>query len=419
MRFPRHREPARFFAYGSDLSSKNPDAPQLSDELRAQLLSPSSPDAAWLDTPWRSGAVRVLVRVPVSSSDCAWVLAQGTTERWLGGVLPPTHLWLLPLLAVIGVVFLAIGPVVRRIRALTTSARRSEASDYASGVDLEGSDELAELARSLDGAARRVRDQLGETHRREQALREYVANTTHDIMIPLTVLQGHLAELARGGSAEEPRVVGAAIDEAHYLGALIHNLAMAAKLEVAEAVPQTAPVDLCALVERVVMRHRAIARSLEVAMDHAVPAEPLIAGGDVTMLEQAVTNLVYNAIRHNRRGGHVAIILEREDERAREGSDGAAFTLRVLDDGPGVSDEELGRLVERGFRGTAARTRSPEGRGLGLAIAHKVAELHGLALSFARPEAGGLEARLSTARVAEPEPDAASAPSASPPAPAA
>lgn len=354
--------------------------------------------------------IRVPVRVPVSSTDCAWVLAQGTTERWLGGVLPPTHLWLLPLLAVIGVVFLAIGPVVRRIRALTASARRSEASDYASGVDLEGTDELAELARSLDGAARRVRDQLGETHHREQALREYVANTTHDIMIPLTVLQGHLAELARGGGAgDEPRVVGAAIDEAHYLGALIHNLAMAAKLEVAEAAPQTAPVDLCALVERVVMRHRAIARSLEVAMDHAVPVEPVIAGGDVTMLEQAVTNLVYNAIRHNRRGGHVAIILE-HDERVGQV---AGFALRVIDDGPGVADDELARLVERGFRGTAARTRSPEGRGLGLAIAHKVAELHGLALSFTRSEHGGLEATLATDAGVAPN-----APSASPPAPA-
>lgn len=417
LRYPRHRRPAEFFAYGAALTSPNPAAPRLPEEERRELLAElAERDALQLEMPWRSGTVRVLIRVPGESEACAFVLAQGTTEPWLGGILPPTHLWLLPLLAVIGVVLLAVGPVVRRLRRLTAAAQRSERSDYQSGVELDGGDEIAELARTLDGAARRVREQLAETHQREQALREFVANTTHDIMIPLTVLQGHLARLAADGAAapssstaptasaasggepeplrsSEPRVLGAAMDEAHYLGALIHNLAMAAKLDTAAPAPLRARVDLNALVERVVMRHRTIARSLEVALDHAVPAEPLTTPGDVTMLEQAATNLVYNAIRHNRRGGHVAVILEAAE---------AGFALRVIDDGPGVPDAELGRLAERGFRGEAARTRTPEGRGLGLDIARRVAALHGLALRFSRPEEGGLVAELVTDEPAPP-----------------
>ncbi len=391
-RGPRHREPARFFAYGADLTSQNPAAPVLPEEVRRAM---AERDALALPGSWQSSTVRVLVRVPQAAEACAYVLAQGTTERWLGGILPPTHLWLLPLLAVLGVVLLAVGPVVRRLQQLTRAAHRSEQSDYSDGVDLGGSDEIGELARSLDGAARRVRGQLAETERRERALREFVANTTHDIMIPLTVLQGHLA--AAASKPDEPRGIAAAMDEAHYLGALIHNLAMAAKLDTAAAEPSRARVDLNALVERVVMRHRAIARSLDVAMDHAVPAALVTTDGDVTMLEQAVTNLVYNAIRHNRPGGHVAIVLE-----AEPGAGAPGFSLAVIDDGPGVSDEELPRLAERGFRGNAARTRAPEGRGLGLDIVRRVAALHGLALGFQRSEEGGLRAELRGAQAAAP-----------------
>lgn len=389
-RGPRHREPARFFAYGVELTSQNPAAPVLPEEVRRAM---AERDALALPGSWQRSTVRVLVRVPQASEACAYVLAQGTTERWLGGILPPTHLWLLPLLAVLGVVLLAVGPVVRRLQQLTRAAHRSEQSGYSDGVDLDGSDEIGELARSLDGAARRVRGQLAETERREQALREFVANTTHDIMIPLTVLQGHLA--AAASKPDEPRGIAAAMDEAHYLGALIHNLAMAAKLDTAAAEPSRARVDLNALVERVVMRHRAIAKSLDVAMDHAVPAAPVATDGDVTMLEQAVTNLVYNAIRHNRPGGHVAIVLE-----AEPGAGPPGFSLAVIDDGPGVSDEELPHLAERGFRGNAARSRAPEGRGLGLDIVRRVAELHGLALGFQRSEEGGLRAELRGAQAA-------------------
>jgi two-component system sensor histidine kinase BaeS len=122
-----------------------------------------------------------------------------------------------------------------------------------------------------------------------------------------------------------------------------------------------------------------------VEIESATPAEPVAALADLTLLEQAVSNLVYNAIRHNRPGGHAALILD--DDQGR-------FRLRVIDDGPGISEDELAHLVTRGFRGNDARTRVPGGQGLGLDIAHRVAQLHGFALAFRRSEYGGLEAEL-------------------------
>lgn len=224
-------------------------------------------------------------------------------------------------------------------------------------------------------------------------LRQFLANTTHDVMIPLTVLQGHLAamqsRLAAGEAIERATVVSA-MDEAHYIASILHNLAVVAKLDAGEPQLQRAAVDLNALVARVIGRHRPVARQLGVSLESAPPDEVLTTLADVTLLEQAVSNLVYNAIRHNKAGGHVAVILER-------GEDASTFRIRVVDDGPGIPAHELARITERGFRGDAARSRAPEGQGLGLHITHRVAALHGFSLVFAASEYGGLQVDLAGA----------------------
>jgi signal transduction histidine kinase len=125
--------------------------------------------------------------------------------------------------------------------------------------------------------------------------------------------------------------------------------------------------------------------------------------GDVTLLEQALSNLVHNAVRYNRTGGHVAVLLE-------EATAPAGFRLRVLDDGPGVKEEELQRLVERRQRGDEARQRYPDGLGLGLHIVYGVAERHGFRLDFGRSEHGGLEVTIAGLLAPEPAPVSASGP---------
>src|SRR5262249_30281608 len=149
-------------------------------------------------------------------------------------ILPASRLWMLPIVVVLGVVLLALGPAVRRIRRLTVAVRHSAASGFTRAVSSDGHDEVAELARAFDAAAGEVRNQLADRDRREQALRDFLANTTHDVMIPLTVLQAHLATLqerAAEGLPIDTAVLVSAMDEAHYMASMMHNLAIAAKLD--------------------------------------------------------------------------------------------------------------------------------------------------------------------------------------------
>lgn len=343
---------------------------------------------------WPGSKVRVLVRTPWATGPCAYLLGDGTTAPgWRAAILPASRWWLLPSLAVIVVVLLAVWPVVRRLRRLTRAVERSAADGFGSPIAIDGAldgqdhgnDEVAALARAFAAAAREVAAQLAAKDQRERALRDFLANTTHDVAIPLTVLQGRLATMRRAQVAGEPvpaELVSHAIEDAHHLGALIHNLGAAAKLEAGEPEIVRAPVDLGGVVRRCVARHQPLSDLLGVDLQAAVPEAPLFTLGDVTLLEEAIGNVIYNAIHYNERGGHVAVVLDPLPP--------GRYSLAVADDGPGLAPGEAAHLFERAFRGQGARARKPAGRGLGLDIAKRVADTHAMTLTAEEPEEGGL-----------------------------
>jgi signal transduction histidine kinase len=140
----------------------------------------------------------------------------------------------------------------------------------------------------------------------------------------------------------------------------------------------------------VVHQHDALARALGVTVHHTVPERSVVFAADPALIEQAVTNIVGNAILYNTPGGRVEIDLKGYERDSR-------FTLRVTDTGPGVSDDEFaGLTANRRFRGDEGRTRRPGGRGLGLAITREVADRFGLVLNLRRPSAGGFEVEVGT-----------------------
>ena len=316
----------------------------------------------WLATGWEA--------------PCSLVRIRGNTvPGFVGSVLPASPVWLLPPLVLLGVLWFAVGPPVRRIQRLTQAAREG-----ADTIPVDGDDELGELARALETRTRQLNAQVAQTREREQALRDFVANTAHDVRIPLTVMLGYLSEL----EPKDPEVVGRALSEAHYLGDLLSNLASHTRLQ---AHSPFSEVDMEGLILRVVQRHQPLARRRGIRIHWGMSAHEVKVFGELTLLEQALSNLVYNAVRYNREGGNVAVTLE---EAPRGG-----HLLQVEDDGPGVPAEELSRLTQRGFRGGKDEADPGGGsQGLGLSIVAQVAELHGWTLELGLAPAGGLLAVL-------------------------
>ncbi len=376
----------RLWAFDEAYRARDPEAPAFPQALKDALGR--GEEIALTDAVGESGRplVAIGLRTGWDGGPCAFMLAMGAHPP------DPPVTGLLTTAALLAAAFLiaawiTTGSAVRRIRALTASVRRSSAAHYETPVGPQGSDEIGELAGAFDEATAQVRAHVARVESREATLRSFVANTTHDVMLPLTVLQGHLAALQKAAAEgrSDPERVQDASEEAHYMASLVHNLGAAAKLEAGEPHVERHPVNLNEVVDRAVARHRPIAGPRRVEIGSAVPERALWAIGDVTLVEQAVSNLIHNAVRYNNPGGHVAVVLEPADGR---------FRLRVFDDGPGVPEEALARLTERSYRADDARTRSPGGQGLGLSIAREVAQRHGFDMTLRRSDAGGLEVEL-------------------------
>ena len=291
------------------------------------------------------------------------------------------------LLVVVAAIWFAAGPTIARIGALSGHVRASAASHYDVKVPDAGNDEVAGLARAFNEAGLEVKTHLREVEAREATLREFVANTAHDVATPLTVLQSHLASLEQSSlPSEQSDKVRGAIREAHYMASLLRNLTTASRLE--GGVPiEPVPLDLNGVIERVVARLTPLARAAHVEVNFAVPEGGTIVNADPTLVEQAISNLVDNAVRYNQPGGHVAVVLDRTSTKG--------FRLTVQDDGPGVKPEELPQLATRRFRGDDARSRRPDGQGIGLAIVAEAMTRCGWTLTFRANEPNGLVAEIS------------------------
>jgi signal transduction histidine kinase len=385
---------AEIYAYAATFESANPKAPPFPSELRAALeAGADSADAFTGDG--RRRTLELALRMPWRVGPCAVVLARQDARRDVRASHDLVVGSALVGIGLVAAVLLAAGPAVARIRALAAAVRRSSEDQWRKPVAERGSDEIAELARAFNVAAAEVRTHVDALERREQTLREFVANTDHDLTTPLTVLLGHLANmrarLAAGGAVDAESIREAA-READYMASLVRNLGVAARLEAGEPEPARAPVDLNALVARVVARHRPIASSAGVALEFAVPEQVVLVDGDETLLEQAASNLVHNAVRHNRAGGHVAVTLEAP--KIPPGT----FALRVSDDGSGLTEAERTQLTARDVPSESARPRGAERQGLGLRIVRRIVAKHGMQFELRPREGGGLVAEIRGSR---------------------
>ncbi|MBI5494859.1 MAG: HAMP domain-containing histidine kinase [Deltaproteobacteria bacterium] len=334
-----------------------------------------------------------LIRMPWGSGPCAYVRVRRSAPpaRWtLWGGMPPLHVGV-PVLVVLGLaVLLGMGAPVRRIRRLAGEVGASGKQGFTLPIHVDGSDEITEVARAFAAASGTVREHMAHREQQERVLREFMENTTHDVRTPLAALQGELAAIAESaarGETPAPARVASAIDETQYLAAMFENLAAAARLDSPNMVADQSPVDLTDVVVQVAARYRLVAQQRGVVLEHAVEDPPLIVQADSTLLQQAVGNVVQNAIRCNRRGGHVAMM-------AHPCSAGR-FQLTVLDDGPGVPAQDLPRIVLRGFRGAGPSAHGgPHGLGLGMNIVQRVVALHGWELHLGASEYGGLQVTI-------------------------
>jgi len=279
----------------------------------------------------------------------------------------------------------SVVPTGARIRKLSQAAINAARSEYSEMVAVSGSDEIGSLGALFNETVADIRRKAVDTREREDMLRRFVDNTADDVAEPLAGLERRLSQMM---AARPDGEVAEAMKEAHRLSTRLRNQAAVIRLRgVNEATPRE-PVNLARVIASVVDSRGPLAAAANVTVDASKATVPVTINADAALIEQAIANVIDNAIVYNNAGGTVRVELH--------GYDHGRFKLLVADDGPGVSDDALAELTaNKRFRGDESRTRRPGGRGLGLAIAREVADRFGLQLDLRQPTTGGLEAEFS------------------------
>lgn len=209
--------------------------------------------------------------------------------------------------------------------------------------------------------------------RLERMRRDFVANVSHELRSPLTVVAGYLEMLSEDPQAPEKwrTPLGETRRQVSRMVAIVRDLLELARLESEAAAPPRTPVEMRALLERV--RSQALAAGdaggrREIRLDIQTNAEVL---GSETELESAVGNLVSNAVKYSGEDGHIVVAWRLVGRQAR---------LSVSDDGIGIPERDIPRLTERFYRVDKGRSARSGGTGLGLAIVKHIAERHGARL---------------------------------------
>jgi signal transduction histidine kinase len=254
---------------------------------------------------------------------------------------------------------------LREMAAVATAMARGE---HGCEVAVTTNDEVGELARAFN----RMTAELAETDRLR---RDLVANVSHELRTPLGALQALLENVVEGVSEPDPETMRTMLAQTRRLGRLVTQLLDLSRLEAGEQPFDIRPFPVLDVLENAAREARLHApESVVFSID--APAG-LQAAGDPERIHQVVMNLLENAVRYSPRPGHVALRASRA---------GQAVTLVVEDDGPGIAEDELERVFERFYRGSAS---DGGGAGLGLAIARWIVELHGGTIRAVRREPHG------------------------------
>lgn len=213
----------------------------------------------------------------------------------------------------------------------------------------------------------------------EAMRKDFVANASHELRSPLTVISGYLETLAQDAQLD-PLISGPLQEmrrQALRMNAIVKDLLELSRLEASDRPVVGIPIDVASLLAQ--LKQDVLARPTHPTVSVAVDS-PVRLVGEEEQIHSAFANLVDNAAKYTPPGGSIAI---------RWWRDAAGGHFAVTDTGIGIAPEHLPRLTERFYRADPGRSRATGGSGLGLAIVKHVLQRHGASLQIESAEGRG------------------------------
>lgn len=222
---------------------------------------------------------------------------------------------------------------------------------------------------NIRGAVAVIRD-MTEERNLDKLRNDFIANVSHELRTPISMMQGYseaiIDDIAQ--TDEEKKEMARVIyDESLRMGRLVNELLDLARMEAGHIQLTLEDVELQPFIQKIIRKFKGLSTEKEIQFNQELAGQDRFFIFDPDRVEQVLTNLIDNALRHTPPGGFVTI-LEHTDEQG--------LYIKVTDSGTGISEEDLPFVFERFYKADKARTRGSSGTGLGLAIAKNIIEAH-------------------------------------------
>ena len=264
--------------------------------------------------------------------------------------------------------------ITRPIRELTAATRDMAAGHLNQQVPVRSNDELGELTRNFNQMSK-------DLEHSNQLRRQMTADIAHDLRTPLSVITGYLEGLKDGVIKPTPKRFTAMYDESVYLQRLVEDLRTLSLADAGELSLNCQPIRPGEIINRLAGAFQHQADLNQVRLQTSVDAELPPVNIDPERMQQALGNLVSNALRFTPAGGEIVLSAKQEESHIQ---------IEIKDTGSGIEADELPHIFDRFYRGDESR--HDGGSGLGLAIAKSLIELQGGQISAfsAGPGAGSV-----------------------------
>ena len=249
-------------------------------------------------------------------------------------------------------------------------AERLAERDYSARSNISQQDEIGELARTLDELAGRLQLADEESQKLEKLRREFIANISHELRTPVTVIRGSLEALRDGVVTEQEDVQEfheQMYKESLFLQRLINDLLDLSRLQNTDFPIEKAPLNMVDVIHDAVRSSRQLGAEKRLQITSSVDEDCYMLNGDYGRLRQMLMVFLHNSIKFSPEGGELR--LELEGKR-----------LKIIDHGCGIKPEDVPHAFDRFYK--ARNEHNKSGSGLGLAIAKQIAQRHDMELEL-------------------------------------
>ena len=258
------------------------------------------------------------------------------------------------------------------IERLAVATKAVGSRDLSHHVQVKGAQEIQDLAQNFN-------QMTAELARSEQLRRNMMADVSHELLTPLTVLQGNLRAMLDDVYELNKEEIGTLYEQNKHLIHLVRDLRQLAQAEAGKLPFQITAVNLASLAAETTSFFIPTAAEKNITINRELAENLPLLQADADRLRQVLHNLLGNAIRHTPEGGQITV-------RAQQATD--EIWLSFTDTGEGIVPELLPHVFDRFYRTEESRRRDTGGAGLGLAISKAIVEAHNGRIAATSPGPG-------------------------------